>query len=132
MIVIDASTVISSVLEDENSVAATLALEHVADESGVVPWNFWTEIIHALLRAERRGRIDEATADLDLVEIQALPLEADFPDLHATLSAARRYQLTGYDAAYLALAMQLQLPLATVDATLGAAAKAAKCAWKAR
>ncbi len=130
MIVIDASTVISSVLEDENSASADIALAHAAREGALVPGNFWTEIIHALLRAEHRNRVDETTADLDLAEIQVLPFEIEFPDAHAVLSIARKHQLTGYDAAYLALALQTKLPLATVDTHLASAASATKCAWK--
>jgi predicted nucleic acid-binding protein len=129
VIVIDASTVISSALEDEHSVAAGIALEEAAD-GALVPGNFWSEIVHALARAERRNRITEGSAELFLAELEALPITTEVPGVHATLNAAKKYQLTGYDAAYLALALQTQLPLATIDADLGAAAKAAKCNWR--
>jgi predicted nucleic acid-binding protein len=41
------------------------------------------------------------------------------------LSLALRYDLTSYDAAYLELALRLQLPIATQDAALMEAARAA-------
>lgn len=130
MIVIDASTVISSALEDENSVVAGVAFEEAAEQGALVPGNFWSEIVHALARAERRNRITEGSAELFLAELEALSITTEIPGVHATLNAAKKYQLTGYDAAYLALALQTQLPLATVDAGLAAAAKATKCNWR--
>jgi predicted nucleic acid-binding protein len=132
MIVIDACSVISWALNDENGDAADAVVQHAAREGAVVPSNFWAEIVHALVRAERRNRVDDTTATLMLTEIMALPLTEETPDSHAVLSLARKYQVSGYDAAYLALSLQTQMPLATVDAALGTAAKAAKCAWKAR
>lgn len=42
-----------------------------------------------------------------------------------TLSLARRYRLSAYDAAYLELALRTGLPLATLDASLAKAASAA-------
>ncbi len=132
MIVVDACTVVSSALADENGAASDAVLEHVARESALVPGNFWSEIVQALARAERRNRLDETTASLILAELRALPIAVEVPDPSASLALAKKYQLNGYDAAYLALALQAQLPLATVDAALGAAAKTAKCFWKSR
>ena len=43
----------------------------------------------------------------------------------AILSLALRYDLTSYDAAYLELALRLRLPIATQDAALMGAARAA-------
>jgi predicted nucleic acid-binding protein len=132
MIVVDASTIISWVLDDENSGAANAVMEHLVREGAIAPGNFWTEVVHALARAERRGRTDPTGADLMLAEIETLPIEIHSPEPRALLALSRSYQLTGYDASYLGLALQSHLPLATVDATLSAAAKAAKCAWKAK
>jgi len=132
LIVIDASTVISAALEDENTPSADPALDYVAENGGVIPGNFFTEVVNALAKAERRGRIDSVKADIILSEILSLPLSVEMPDPHAVLVAARVHQLTAYDAAYLALAIQVEIPLATVDEKLSKAAKAAKCAWKPR
>jgi predicted nucleic acid-binding protein len=43
---------------------------------------------------------------------------------------ARSYRLTAYDASYVALSLQMGMPLATANRALGAAAQAAKCRWK--
>ena len=42
----------------------------------------------------------------------------------STLVLARKHRLSSYDAAYLELAMRLQLPLATLDRALAAAGRA--------
>ena len=131
MIVIDACTVISWVLEDENNVEADAVLEYAAQHGALVPGNFSSEVTHALLRAERRGRTDEITADIALAEIFELPLTVELPDPRTILTLARAHGLTCYDASYLALALQAQVPLATVDKTLHAAAISTTCAWPA-
>jgi predicted nucleic acid-binding protein len=94
-----------------------------------VPGNFTAEIVSALARAERRGRADAETIDLLLGAILDLPLRVQNPDPAFILAVARTHRLTGYDAAYLALALQTKRPLATVDIALHAAAVAEECAW---
>jgi len=129
MIVVDASTVVSWVLDDESSRDADAAIEALARDGGYAPSNFITEVVHALLAAERRGRIDETSSGISLAEILALPITVEAPDPHTVLALARTRGLTGYDAAYLALALQAQVPLATVDRSLAAAARAERCAY---
>ncbi|HZZ00994.1 MAG TPA: type II toxin-antitoxin system VapC family toxin [Candidatus Baltobacteraceae bacterium] len=130
MIVIDASTIVSRALKDENSSRADAALSYAADHGALVPGNFQTEIVNAIVKAERRGRLDQLKSGLILSEIANMPLQAVFPDPHAVLAAARTHGLTAYDAAYLALAMQQRCRLATVDVTLAAAAQKAGCEWR--
>jgi predicted nucleic acid-binding protein len=55
-------------------------------------------------------------------------INPDNPRLHYLLEVGRRYGLTSYDAAYLTLALQLNLPLATLDRDLAAAAGLAEVA----
>jgi predicted nucleic acid-binding protein len=45
------------------------------------------------------------------------------------MTIAREHRLTGYDATYLALAMEHGLKLATADATLRKAADAMNLSW---
>ena len=130
MIVIDASTVISRALKDENSALADNALEYVVENGALVLGNFITEVVNALVKAERRKRVSALKAELILNEVLDLPLTFESPDAHAVLAVARAYAITAYDAAYIALALQMGIPLATVDKTLAAAASAAKCGWK--
>jgi len=60
-------------------------------------------------------------------QIAALPIMVDRDPLGpaAILTLALRYDLTSYDAAYLELGLCLQLPIATRDAALMEAARAA-------
>jgi predicted nucleic acid-binding protein len=74
------------------------------------PWLLQLAFTNVLRTACRRGTI----------EIAAAP-----PEPAALLSLALRFQLTSYDAAYLELALRLQLPIATRDDALADAAWAA-------
>ena len=58
-----------------------------------------------------------ALSDFAEMQIESLPV----PPTEAFI-LAHRYDLSGYDAAYLWLASHLQAPLVTFDARLGAAA----------
>jgi len=107
----------------------TGAVEIAASHGAFAPPNFITEVTHALLSAERRGRMDEVSTGVALAEILALPITIEEPDPHTMLALARTHRLTCYDAAYLALAVRAQLPLATIDRTLAAAARTQGCAY---
>jgi predicted nucleic acid-binding protein len=130
VIVIDASIALAWGLREREHADVAAALDYVSEHGAYVPGNFQSEVSHALLQAERKKRIGEADVAQILSDILALSLPVELPDPHVVVAAARAHGLTCYEASYLALALQLHLPLATVDATLGAAAKSAKCAWK--
>jgi len=74
----------------------------------------------------RRGRHDAAFRDATLADLALLPIhidpETDRQAWTATLRFAERHRLTLYDAAYLELAQRRDLPLATLDTELRAAA----------
>ena len=83
---------------------------------------------HVLLTAERRGRLSEASSTRVLARLHDVPIRIspNVPTLHHLLEVGRRYGLTSYDAAYVILAQQLNLPLATLDPHLAAAARLAE------
>jgi predicted nucleic acid-binding protein len=91
-----------------------------------VPSLWRLEVANVLRSAVRRGRCDEAYVDRMIDRLSQLPIGIDGEtDHHAwtdTLSLARRYALTVYDAAYLELALRLRQPLATCDSELIVAA----------
>lgn len=76
-------------------------------------------------KAIRGQRITEAEAFAIIVEHQALPfLVNETPvETDELLKLALRYELSAYDASHLELAMRLQLPLATKNDALRAAAR---------
>jgi predicted nucleic acid-binding protein len=126
-IVIDASMTMAWCFEDEASDDADAVLDRVGQEGAVVPSLWRLEVANVLLVAERRGRLTEAQATRFLTLLGQLPIEVAEAggDTAALLGAARVSGLSAYDAAYLLLAEVLGAPLATFDAGLADAARAA-------
>lgn len=91
------------------------------------PWLLQLEFSNVLRSACRCGSLPIAMAQEIIDRVMQLPIRIDgSPPLPAALlSLALRFNLTSYDAAYLELALRLQLPIATRDAHLAEAAWAA-------
>ena len=91
------------------------------------PWLLQLEFTNVLRTACRRGTLPVATAREIIDQVALLPIRFDAvpPQPAALLSLSLRFQLTSYDAAYLELALRLQLPIATRDNDLAGAAWAA-------
>lgn len=120
--VIDASVAANWLLPDEEDEAEE-AWRRIESDPALVPRHWWFEIRNVLLIAERRQRIAEYMT-LSLVDrlsrlrITTMPQ----PNEYAVFAIARRRHLTFYDAAYLELAQQQDVPIATLDRSLAAAA----------
>ena len=101
--------------------AVAQQLKHVDAHA---PWLLQLEFTNVLRTACRRGVIPIATAHTIVDQVNLLPINIDPtpPQPANLLSLAFRFGLTSYDAAYLELALRLQLPLATRDAELAEAA----------
>jgi predicted nucleic acid-binding protein len=124
--VLDASVSAVWALADESSPIADIAAERLKSEIALVPRLWWYEIRNLLIVNERRQRLTAADTAIFLDLLSAYPIQFDqAEDESSILRLARQYQLSVYDAAYLALALQHQLPLATFDKPLRAAANAA-------
>lgn len=123
-LVLDASAAASWVLPDETGAESLLAL---ARRRYLVPPVFACEIVYLLQRAERRGRVTEAQVYAGLDFLSALRIEIvpdDGFDALGIQRVSRRYGLSSYDAAYLRLAIDQELPLATLDVHLAEVALA--------
>jgi len=98
-----------------------------AGESAIAPDVFRLEIQNLLLSAERMGRIRSDQVDEALERLRDLPIrienEANRFLPGSELPLARSYDLTTYDAAYIACADDLGLELVTGDAPLDRAAR---------
>jgi predicted nucleic acid-binding protein len=129
LIVTDASIMLAFIMHDESEAYADAAVESISRQGGAVPGNFHSEVTHGLLQAERRGRIDPALSVAALREILALPLTLEMPDAQQALELARRHRLTCYDSFYLALAVKLARPLATIDSNLASVARSKRLHW---
>ena len=74
---------------------------------------------------ERRGRLAAADTTAFLEDLERLPIRTDRdPGERLVLALARRHGLTFHDAAYLEIGVRLDVPLATIDRALQAAAQA--------
>jgi predicted nucleic acid-binding protein len=101
-------------------------------ERAIVPPLFFLEAANVLARAEKRGLITTSASLSFAALIKSLPIETDkraaIDLLDLVAPVARLYDLSAYDAAYLELAIRLNLPLATLDEDLVKAAKKAGAA----
>jgi predicted nucleic acid-binding protein len=128
--VVDASVAIAWLFEDEATPETEAVLDRLFDEDAHAPGLWELEVANVVLSAERRGRISEIASAHIMERLSDLPIRInpDNPRLHRLLEVGRRYGLTSYDAAYLTLALHLNLPLATLDRDLAAAAELAEVA----
>lgn len=123
-VALDASITVAWVLEETNT-RAVLAQQTVENGQAIVPRLWWFEVRNALIVNERRGRIGELLSARFLSELSRFALAFDdATDEKRVMALARRHRLTVYDAAYLELAVRENVPLATLDAPLAAAARA--------
>ena len=125
MFVVDASVTLAWCFDDEASGDGDAVLRRLERESALAPAHWPLEVANALRTAERRGRLHgtdlpRLRALLGALPIEIAPLELSTA-IGGVLEAARTYDLSACDAAYLHLAAVRALPLATVDARLRAA-----------
>jgi predicted nucleic acid-binding protein len=121
-VVVDASIAAAWLLPEEDSDAAEAVIAALKARSPV-PSLFRHETRNILIMAERRGRIVGGEPAAAMGRLRRLPLEDAGPGSDGVvLALALAHGLTAYDAAYLALAQERGLPLATLDQKLGAAA----------
>ena len=126
LFVLDASLAASWVVADEQNEAAEALLDRVKAGSAGVPDLFWHEMRNILLKVEKRGRSAEGAAEAALLTLRQLPLTvAVNRGDDVILALARAHQLTPYDSAYLDMAINLALPLATADRRLAMGAHSA-------
>ena len=129
MLVLDASVVLAAVLPEDRSDQVRDLLLQVAAEGARVPGLWPLEIGDVLLLAQRRSLIRAEERGRFLDQLARLPIAIDpetaaraWPD---AAPLAERHGLTLYDAAYLELSLRAALPLASFNAALTRAARAA-------
>jgi len=128
-LVLDSSISLAWCFHDEQTPQINSILLRAARQGARAPilWRF--EVANGLVVAQRRNRIQADLRKLLLAKLMGLDLEldadADGRIWSTTVELADLYGLTVYDAAYLELAQRRRLPLATLDAALARAAKAA-------
>jgi len=128
--VVDASATLAWCFQDEATDWSRALLQRVRDgDSARVPAHWSTEVTNGLLVAFRRKRLTLDDVRGHTGDLQQLPIEAESALQPAAaqliLELAIQHNLTVYDAAYLDLALRLNLPLASLDKDLRKAATAA-------
>lgn len=122
--VVDASVVVSWLLSDEDDELATELLHRLGVEQGIAPGLLWYEVRNTLLVCERRGRCDAQQTSWAAATLRALPIRTEeLDESEVILHLARQYDLSIYDAAYLAVAVRLGAPLATLDRRMAQSAR---------
>lgn len=108
---------------------AEAVLKTLVDVDAIVPDLWHLEAANVLLSAEKRKELETGDIERFISQLESLPIQVDPATYHQvfsrTLSLARSYKLSSYDAAYLELAVREGLPLATLDKDLLKAAKKA-------
>lgn len=102
-------------------------LQRLLDDTAIAPELWPLELSNVLRAACKRGALVAQRAQEISAEICVLPItiDAESQSPAALLALALRFDLTSHDAAYLELALRLQLPIATQNAALMQAAMAA-------
>jgi predicted nucleic acid-binding protein len=103
--------------------------ETLTGGEAVVPVLWRYEVSAVLAKAQKDGIISATKVGEFLALLQSFNVRVDVESAEYILTDVHRiavtWRLTSYDAAYLALAMRRQLPLATLDTELIRACKAA-------
>jgi predicted nucleic acid-binding protein len=125
--VLDASIAIAWVVHSQATAYAKRIRLRAMREPYHVPCLFVLEVANVLTVLERRDILThagaEAAADvLSRLEPVVHPVDMDIAGLR---QLAVRFELSAYDASYLALALELRLPLACGDRPLKSALKVA-------
>jgi len=119
VIVVDASVLATVPIGDEQ--AAETLRRRLLRRALAAPSLVDLEVVSVLRRKRVQGRLDEHRAGHAVVDLHALPLARapERPLLQRVWEL--RHNLTSYDAAYVALAETLRVPLLTGDQRLAAA-----------
>ena len=124
--VLDNSVVAGWFLEDQATPYTEAVAARLEEDRAVVPALWQLEFANVLRTACRRKLIIASQAQRIIEQICSLPIEVDAntPGPAELVTLALRFDLSSYDAAYLELALRLQIPIATKDGPLRTAAEA--------
>jgi predicted nucleic acid-binding protein len=124
--VLDNSIVMAWCFEDEATAYTDAVQDQLVESTAFVPAIWPLEVTNVLIVAERKKRIGKAGSGHFIALLSQLPIKVEPTDseriFHDTLSLARQYQLSSYDASYLELAIRKGLPIATLDKAIVRAA----------
>ena len=126
--VLDASVALAWFIDPVMApLAARIQRFFLQGDRAIVPHLWRPEVANGFVIAQRRGiltavRTTQALAELDLLLAQSIEnVTHDLP-IQRVVATAQNFGLTAYDAIYLETAREQQVPLATLDRRLAAAA----------
>lgn len=122
--VLDASVAAAWIYREEQTPTRLDHLRRAVEGKAIVPAHFVAEIANMVVIGERHGRISPTEVGELLSRLAQVPLVVDgkTPWFGSVADVARQSGLSAYDAAYLELARQTALPLATNDEAMRATA----------
>ncbi len=127
MIVLDASLVVARLLREQDQNGAPDIYDLLSDSTILVPGHWPVEVANALRTNVRNGRISYQIFDQILAELSTLDIFVDAPVSIAQMGHLTRFALnhglTTYDALYLQLAADRNVPLGTIDRAMRVAAQ---------
>ncbi len=126
-VVVDASVALAWGLPDEKSEYADAVLVALDGVQILVPSVWPLEITNALVVGRRRNRINAIQTQRFIELLEGLTIKESVLTVSLcgsnVLSLAQDFALSAYDAAYLAVAIRHDTPLATLDSSLSKAAR---------
>ena len=126
--VLDASTTLALLYGEETDVNLDRVERGIDSGKAVVPQLWHIEIANAMLTGIRRGSLTLDNAEQYFVMLRRSMITVDRETLTRawtdTLELGAKHRLTGYDAAYLELAVRRRVALATLDKQPARAAEA--------
>jgi predicted nucleic acid-binding protein len=127
-LVLDCSVAVAWYLEGEGTDFTDSLLHAIPKLEIWVPALWMLEFSNALFAAERRHRISESERAqiIGQASLHSFNVDTHVLSLRQADEFSGQHNLTPYDAVYFELARRRKLPLATLDAALVKAARAAK------
>ncbi len=126
-LILDASATVAWAFSPETFTVAQPALIHIQREHAIAPalWQF--EVASAMRKAVRDGRLSSQQSSSFLADLRTLDIRLSLvlPTIERLIDVSEQFNVSTYDAAYLDLALQLSLPLATLDGDMANAARRA-------
>ncbi len=129
--VLDASVALAWFVDPSvEPLAARIQRFLVQGDRAIVPHLWRPEVANGFVTAQKRGvltavRTAQAFAELDFLLAQSIENVNHNLSIQRIVTTAQSFGLTAYDATYLETAREQQLPLATLDRRLAAAARQA-------
>jgi predicted nucleic acid-binding protein len=126
--VLDASIVLAWFIDPTVApLAARIQRFLLQGDRAIVPHLWRPEVANGFVTAQKRGiltavRSAQAFVELDLLLAQSIESVSHELSIQRIVTSAQNFGLTAYDATYLETAREQQLPLATLDRRLAAAA----------